>query len=191
MLVTRFQLDAMGRADMPEDERRDFTLYVDEFQNFATESFATILSEARKYRLSLVMANQYVGQMPEAMRGAVFGNVGSIVAFQVGPADAPVIQEALQGDVTPGDLINARKHTAYMRLSVGGMPTRAFSLDMAAPQPRNMAAMTMRYAKVLNVCRDKYTNPRDMVMEKIDRLLSDARQLDTTAQPARTRRWPS
>ena len=75
MMVTKFQMDAMSRADIPENQRKDFYLYVDEFQNFATDSFATILSEARKYKLNLVMANQYIDQMQESVRGAVFGNV--------------------------------------------------------------------------------------------------------------------
>ncbi|MDR0771580.1 MAG: type IV secretory system conjugative DNA transfer family protein [Candidatus Peribacteria bacterium] len=75
MLVTKFQLDAMSRADIPEEKRVDFYLYVDEFQNFATDSFAVILSEARKYKLNLVMANQYIDQMQEEVKGAVFGNV--------------------------------------------------------------------------------------------------------------------
>ena len=83
MMVTKFQLDAMSRADIPEQEREDFYLYVDEFQNFATDSFSTILSEARKYKLNLVMANQYIDQMTETVRGAVFGNVGTLVSFQV------------------------------------------------------------------------------------------------------------
>jgi type IV secretory pathway TraG/TraD family ATPase VirD4 len=75
MMVTKFQMDAMSRADISEDKREDFYLYVDEFQNFATDSFATILSEARKYKLNLVMANQFIDQMQESVRGAVFGNV--------------------------------------------------------------------------------------------------------------------
>jgi hypothetical protein len=79
MMVTKFQIEAMTRADTPEEERKDFGLYVDEFQNFATDSFATILSEARKYKLSLTMANQYIAQMPETVQGAVFGNVGTLV----------------------------------------------------------------------------------------------------------------
>ena len=83
MMVTKFQIEAMTRADIPEKDRKDFGLYVDEFQNFATDSFATILSEARKYKLSLTMANQYIAQMPESVQGAVFGNVGSLVSFQV------------------------------------------------------------------------------------------------------------
>ena len=158
MLVTRFQLDAMSRADVPEGERRDFTLYVDEFQNFATESFATILSEARKYRLSLVMANQYVAQMPEPMRAAVFGNVGSLVAFQVGPSDAPVIKEALQGDVTETDLINAKKHTAYLRLAIDGMPTRAVhrrhAATAAAQQGRDGASLCQGAERVPHQVRE-------------------------------------
>src|SRR5205085_3768633 len=97
LLVTGLQLAAMSRADVPEEERRDFFLYVDEFQNFATESFATILSEARKYRLSLTVANQYLAQMDEATRAAVFGNVGTLVVFQVGAEDAEVLAEQLGG----------------------------------------------------------------------------------------------
>ena len=84
MLITKIQLAAMSRVDLPEEQRKDFYLYVDEFQNFATDSFVNILSEARKYRLSLTLANQYISQMPEAVRDAVFGNVGTIIAFRVG-----------------------------------------------------------------------------------------------------------
>lgn len=188
MLVTRFQLDAMSRADMPERERRDFTLYVDEFQNFATESFATILSEARKYRLSLVMANQYVGQMPEPMREAVFGNVGSLISFQVGPSDAPVIRQALHGDVTETDLINLRKHTAILRLSIDGMPTRPFSADMPPPLPRKDDEMAKRYAKALQVNRDKYAKPVVFVTDKINHLLAAARRIDPKAATTRSKR---
>ena len=88
----------MGRADIPEHDRRDFHLYVDEFQNFATESFATIFSEARKYRLSLTLANQYLAQMDEATLAAVFGNVGSLLVFQVGASDAETLAEQLGGE---------------------------------------------------------------------------------------------
>ena len=98
LLISSIQLAAMSRADMPEKERRDYFLYVDEFQNFATESFATILSEARKYRLSLTLANQYLAQMDEATLDAVFGNVGSLLVFQVGARDAEVITAQLGGE---------------------------------------------------------------------------------------------
>ena len=93
MLITQLQLSAMKRVDMPEEKRQDFFLYVDEFQNFATQSFANILSEARKYRLSLIMAHQYVAQLEEEVSDAVFGNVGSIVTFRVGGSDAEVLEK--------------------------------------------------------------------------------------------------
>jgi len=105
LLVTSLQLAAMSRADVPEDHRPDFFLYVDEFQNFATESFATILSEARKYRLSLTLANQYLAQMDDQTLEAVFGNVGSLLCFQVGARDAEPLAEQFGGDLTPQDLI--------------------------------------------------------------------------------------
>jgi type IV secretory pathway TraG/TraD family ATPase VirD4 len=91
LLVTKIQIDAMSRADMPMNERRDFYLYIDEFQNFATRSFATILSEARKYRLSLIVANQFTSQLDEEIKSAIFGNVGSVMAFTLGKDDAETI----------------------------------------------------------------------------------------------------
>ena len=97
MIITRLQLAAMSRVDIPEEKRRDFFMYVDEFQNFATDSFANILSEARKYRLSLVLAHQYIGQLVTAtstrVRDAVFGNVGTIISFRVGAADAEFLEK--------------------------------------------------------------------------------------------------
>jgi len=95
MMITKIQLSAMQRANIPEAERQDFYLYVDEFQNFATESFATILSEARKYRLSLIMTNQYIAQMPEVVRDAVFGNIGTLASFRVGATDAAFWSKSL------------------------------------------------------------------------------------------------
>ncbi|MBI3468316.1 MAG: TraM recognition domain-containing protein [Planctomycetes bacterium] len=100
LLVSGMQIAAMSRSDVPEDARRDFYLYVDEFQNFATESFAAILSEARKYRLNLTIANQYLAQMDEHTADAVFGNVGTLFAFQVGARDAEIIAEQLGPEVT-------------------------------------------------------------------------------------------
>jgi len=91
MLVTKFQLDAMSRADIPEAQRPTFYMYVDEFQNFATESFANILSESRKYGLSLTLAHQYIGQLDPKVQEAIFGNVASVVSFQVGYSDAKIL----------------------------------------------------------------------------------------------------
>ena len=109
MIINRIQLAAMDRASIPEEERRDFYLYVDEFQNFATESFAHILSEARKYRLNLTMAHQYVAQMEEEVRDAVFGNIGSLISFRVGAADAEYLEKEFAPVFTETDLVNLAK----------------------------------------------------------------------------------
>jgi len=130
-LVTCLQQAAMTRADIPEADRRDFHLYVDEFQNFTTSSFATILSEARKYRLSLTLSHQYLKQLDETTANAVFGNVGSIIAFQVGSDDAVILAEQLSkfpGQLQPQDLTNLPKYTAYARLLIDGLPSAPFSL---------------------------------------------------------------
>lgn len=132
-LVTGLQLAAMSRADVPEEKRLDFFLYVDEFQNYATDSFAVILSEARKYRLSLTIANQYLAQMDESVRSAVFGNVGTMIVFQVGAEDAEVLAQQLGGGVTPEDLLSLPRHTAYARLLIDGMPSRPFALRTLPP----------------------------------------------------------
>ena len=132
MIITQIQLSAMGRSYAKEEDRRDFFLYVDEFQNFATSSFAKILSEARKYRLSLTIANQYLAQMDDATRNAVFGNVGSLVSFQVGPDDAETIGAQLAGDLTAADLVALPRFTAYARLLVEGMPSRAFRANRSS-----------------------------------------------------------
>ena len=136
LLVTSIQQAAMTRADIPESQRRDFYLYVDEFQNFTTGSFASILSEARKYRLSLIVAHQYLSQLTDETADAVFGNVGSIVAFQVGNDDAQRLAEQLgkyPGQMTPENLTGLPKYTAYARLLVDGMPSSPFSMQTLPP----------------------------------------------------------
>jgi len=135
-LVTSLQQAAMTRADIPEDKRRDFFLYVDEFQNFTTNSFASVLSEARKFRLSLTVAHQYLEQLDEPTRSAVFGNVGSIVAFQVGSDDAELLARQFSkfiGQVRPEQLAGLPKHTAYARLLIDGLPSQTFSLQTMPP----------------------------------------------------------
>ena len=135
-LVTAIQQAALTRADIPEAERRDFILYVDEFQNFTTGSFATILSEARKYRLSLVIAHQYLKQLDEPTANAVFGNVGSMISFQVGSDDAQVLATQLakhDGQITQQDLTNLPKYTAYARLLINGLPSNPFSMQTLPP----------------------------------------------------------
>jgi hypothetical protein len=135
-LVTSIQQAAMTRADIPETDRRDFYLYVDEFQNFTTGSFASVLSEARKYRLGLIVAHQYLSQLDEETADAVWGNVGSIVAFQVGSVDAEMLARQLgkfEGQMTPQNLTGLPKYTAYARLLIDGMPSNPFSLQTLPP----------------------------------------------------------
>ncbi len=132
-LVTAIQLAAMSRADIPESERRDFFLYIDEFQNFATDSFATILSEARKYRLALTLANQYLGQLDEETLLALWGNCGSLVSFQVGAADSEALALQFGGNLTTQDLLRLPRYQAYVRLLIDGMPSRPFSMTTLPP----------------------------------------------------------
>lgn len=167
MMITKFQLDAMSRANVPEEKRTDFYLYVDEFQNFATDSFATILSEARKYRLNLTMANQYIAQMPEEVRDAVFGNVGTILSFQVGFDDAEFLSGQYGEEVLPNDLVSLSKYTAYSRLLIDGMPSKTFSLDTLAPP--EFQQDEGRREEVIKLSRERYATPREVVEDKIRR----------------------
>ena len=156
-LVTSIQLAAMSRADVPEADRHDFYLYVDEFQNFATESFASILSEARKYRLNLTLANQYLAQIDEATLHALFGNVGTMVSFQVGAKDAELLAEQFGGDLTEPDLLRLPRYQAFVRLLIDGMPSRPFTLrTLPPPKPRKEAA---RPAVVRRASRHRYARP--------------------------------
>jgi hypothetical protein len=169
-MVTKFQIEAMTRADIPEAERVDFGLYVDEFQNFATDSFATILSEARKYKLSLTMANQYIAQMPETVQDAVFGNVGSLVSFQVGHHDATTLSEVLGGEdvITPQDMTNLRKYDIYTKLLIDGMPSPVFSATTYAPLHERLDVPPQQSRDVLlKVSREKYTKKKDFVEKRI------------------------
>ena len=170
LLVTSIQLAAMSRADVPEKSRRDFFLYVDEFQNFATESFATILSEARKYRLNLTLANQYLAQMDEATLDAVFGNVGSLLVFQIGARDAEILTEQLGGDVTPPDLMALPRYRAYARLLIDGMPSRPFSIETLPPAA--VRERSIRAAIVRRTSRHRYARSADQVEKEIRSVLA-------------------
>jgi len=170
LLVTGIQLAAMSRADVAEGDRRDFHLYVDEFQNFATESFATILSEARKYRLTLTVANQYVAQMSEATAAALFGNVGSLIAFQVGATDAEALALQLGADVLPRDLQALPRYTAYARLLLSGMPSRPFSIEtLKPPSPGGLHAFP---EIVRRTSRHRYARPAGAVEADLHSSLS-------------------
>jgi len=118
MMVTKIQLAAMSRVDIEESTRKDFYLYVDEFQNFATDSFANILSEARKYRLNLIMAHQYIEQLGEVVKPAVFGNVGTMVVFRIGATDADELVKEFTPRYVEEDLVNIPKYNCYMKCEV-------------------------------------------------------------------------
>lgn len=169
MMVTKFQIEAMGRADIEEDSRKDFYLYVDEFQNFATDSFATILSEARKYKLNLVMANQYIEQMSENVRGAVFGNVGTIVSFQVGFQDSSILSPLMDEEVvSTNDLVNLRQYDIYTKLLIKGMPSKVFSATTFAPIRTRIATPEQKKEVIMKVSREKYSKPVEFVEKKIN-----------------------
>ena len=157
-LVTAIQLAAMSRANVPERERRDFWLYVDEFQNFATESFASILSEARKYRLGLTVANQYLAQIDEPTLHALFGNVGTLVAFQAGARDAELLAEQFGSELAVQDLLRLPRYQAYVRLLIDGMPSPPFSMrTLPPPVSRRRVA---RPAVIRRTSRHRYARPR-------------------------------
>jgi len=167
MMITKIQLAAMGRVDIPEEERNDFYLYVDEFQNFATESFANILSEARKYHLNLILANQYVEQIDEKVRNAIFGNAGTIVAFRVGAMDAEFLEKEFEPVFMLNDLVNLPKYHIYLKLMIDGISGDAFS---AVTLPPIAIAMTEENEeKVVRISRERYTNSRSDVEDKIRR----------------------
>jgi hypothetical protein len=134
IFVMKFQAAAMSRANIPESERKDFALYVDEFQNFSTDSFATILSEARKYHLNLIVANQFTTQLTDEVRDAVFGNIGTIVAFRVGQdEDAEALAKRMRPAFETTDLLRMPNYNAVVRTLIGGVPTNPFSMATLPP----------------------------------------------------------
>jgi hypothetical protein len=165
-LTTAIQLAAMSRADQPEAERRSFFLYVDEFQNYATEAFATILSEARKYRLALTVANQYLAQLDEPTLHALFGNVGSLVCFQLGAKDAELLAEQLGGDILIPDLLQVPRYGAYVRLLIDGQPSRPFSMQ-TLPPPVMRRFDPHRMDIIRRSSRRRYARPADQVEAEI------------------------
>ncbi|TAK96819.1 hypothetical protein EPO05_00835 [Patescibacteria group bacterium] len=167
MMITKIQLAAMGRVDIPEEERKDFYLYVDEFQNFATESFANILSEARKYRLNLILANQYVTQVEEEVRDAIFGNAGSIISFRVGAVDAEFLEKEFAPTFMATDIVNLAKYNIYLKLMIDGIAGDAFSATTLPPI--DISETLENEEKVIRVSRERYATSREEVEDKIAR----------------------
>ncbi len=163
MLITKMQLSAMERVDIKEEDRQDFYLYIDEFQNFATESFANILSEARKYRLALIMAHQYIEQLEEEVASAVFGNVGTIVSYRVGAGDAEKMAVEFAPRFVEEDLVNLPKFNVYLKLMIDGIASDAFSAYTLPP----IAARTGSAQKVIDASRRQYSRTRMEVEQSI------------------------
>ena len=166
LLITKLQLAAMSRVDIPEEKRKDFFLYVDEFQNFATTSFVNVLSEARKYRLALTLGHQYITQMEEEVRDAVFGNVGTIISFRVGAEDAEWLEREFTPEFLATDLVNLGKYDIYLRLMIDGLAGRPFSAQTLQPWPR---IEDSNAEKIIRASRERYSTPRHLVEEKITR----------------------
>ena len=165
-LATAFAQAAESRADMRETERRDFTLYADEFQNFATDSFTSILSEARKWRLSLALAHQFLGQLPPLLRQAVIGNAGTVVAFRVGAQDAPLIADEL-GHHNHATLCDTRNFAAWVKLMHRGSPTNALHVKMLPPPQ----AGSGRLPAIRSRTRARHARSRQLVEDQINRFL--------------------
>jgi hypothetical protein len=174
MIITKLQLAALSRVDMPEVERKDFYLYVDEFQNFATDSFATILSEARKYRLCLTVGHQYIGQLVQEkntkVRDAVFGNVGTMISFRVGATDAEFLEKEFAPNFTETDLVNLPKYTIILKLMINGVASDPFT---AVTLPPEHYEATGNGEKVIRVSRERYANSMADVEERIIRWMGE------------------
>ena len=167
MFITKVYLAAMSRSDVPEHESRhlpNFYLYVDEFQSFANESFADILSEARKYKLSLTLAHQYIEQMSEEVRAAVFGNVGTMVTFRVGAYDAEILEKEFAPQFTIEDLVNLGFAQVYLRLMIDGVGSQPFSARTLPSMPK---PPQMYVEEIIANSRKTYAVPRSVVEESV------------------------
>jgi len=187
-LVTKIQLAAMSRSDIPDiKDRRPFYLYVDEFQNFATDSFATILSEARKYGLNLTVANQYISQMSDTVRNAVFGNVGTMISFRVSADDAPILSKQFEPQFEPNDLLQMHNRHFIINMVINGEKAPAFSattLTLPPPQVDNTG-------RIIENTRLKYSRTRAEVEKEISDAINPPAQQPKPPVPAPApAQWP-
>jgi len=188
MMITRIQLAAMSRVDIPQNERSDFFLYVDEMQNFVTESFADILSEARKYRLGLVLSHQYIAQLSTTtstkVRDAIFGNVGTLICFRVGAADAKFLITEFEPYLLEEDLVNLNKYEIYLKLLIDGVTSKPFSAITLPPIGFDKK-MKNTEDRVIKVSRERYSKPKEEVEEKIIRWLDLEDTFRTSAKESK------
>jgi hypothetical protein len=168
LLTTQFQLAAMARWNRPEDERRDFYLFVDEFQNFSTDAFASILAEARKYRLCLTLSHQYIDQLSFPIRQAVFGNVGTLIAFRVGYADAEVLEREFGNTFSAAVIADVSRYQAMVKLLEDGANREPFRAAMLPPL-ENWAG---RKENLIALSRQRFSMPRAVIDAKINRWMA-------------------
>jgi hypothetical protein len=175
IIVGKILMSALSRADMPDTERKDFYLYIDEFQNFTTDSINTILSEARKYGLNLVIAHQYLGQLGkdgDNIKSAVFGNVGSWFTFKIGSEDAEVMEKEFSPVFNQYDLINIENRTCYTKLLIDNTASRPFSMRTADWPPAGAAKMSGLPERIKTLSRLKYGQDRSLVEAEINKRLT-------------------
>ena len=177
VFVMKFQAAAMSRADIPEDERKDFCLFVDEFQNFATDSFESILSEARKYRLNLILANQFITQLKDSIKGAIFGNVPNKIVGRIGIEDAEILQKNFTPTFTAEDLTRTPNYNSITTVLVNGFPSAPFTMKLLPPIGRSNSEIREGLRKY---SASKYGRPREIVEDEIRKRLS----VNSTPKPA-------
>ena len=163
LVVTKIQLAALSRVDLPEENRKPFYLYVDEIHSFITLSFADILSEARKYGLNLVLAHQYIDQLDERIRAAIFGNIGTIISFRVGAEDAKYLAQEFVPVFNEADLIKLPNFHIYLKLMIDGVTSQSFSATTLQIREIN----TSHKEEIIDFSRKRYTKPRDKVEKDI------------------------
>ncbi len=168
IIIPKLLIAAMSRQDVPMEQRTDFFMYVDEFQNYATQDFATIFSEARKYRLNLTVANQFITQVNEDVKNAIFGNVGTLMTFRLGVPDAMFIEKEFQPIFNASDLVNIEKYNIYMKTIVDNEPLPPFSVSLKKDMEKIRKRMDPELAKVIKeISRLKYGRPKNLVDKEI------------------------
>jgi hypothetical protein len=176
IVVGKLLMAALGRVDMPEDERKDFYLYIDEFQNVTTDSIAQILSEARKYHLALIIAHQFIGQLSEDISKAVFGNVGSLAAYRVGPEDAEFLEKQFEPVFKAQDLINVDNYNYFAKLLINNVTTSPFNISAPFPTDGNPDIVE----PVKELSRLKYGRDRDVVEQEVMARLANAKAMGSS-----------
>lgn len=169
IITSKMSLAAFSRVDIPEDQRNDFYLYMDEFQNFATSTISTILSEARKYRLSLVISHQFIAQLPEEIRDAVFGNVGTIASFRVGAEDAQFLEKEFEPIFNSQDLMNIDNFNFYIKMMIDGQTSKPFNIKTYPPERGNYdLAKDIKEYYSLTYARSRYVVDEEIMRRRVD-----------------------